>query len=109
MGMPMSRGLSDQQRRILGMGVRVNRAIHRGEVKPTVERVEDGKAWCVHTLPEVTTRAVMRFVHGMQFHDEELRPGGSLFAAHPRYRSLEASASRALRSLNKQGYTWWWP
>lgn len=76
----MSRGLSQQQRRILGLGVRVNRAVNGGVVVPLpgepIDSFEDWR-WPVLVgspgLPEVHPALVMHLCHGVPLAKEVRR------------------------------------
>jgi hypothetical protein len=98
----MSRGLSEQQRRILGLGVRINRAVNGGKVVPITGRLQEmpghGLVLCSPGLPEITVRYVLHLLHGVPI-AERLERGGGFFAHDAHTRSLKASVTRAVTSL----------
>src|SRR4051794_21236049 len=105
----MSRGLSRQQRAILGLGVRINRAVNLGEVVPIDGEPEADAGWKPPVLyspglAEVALRYVMHLLHGVPIEDEGYRPRDTFFAHNPRTLSLKASTARAVASLVDRGH-----
>jgi hypothetical protein len=106
----MSRGLSKQQRAILGLGVRINRAINGGKVIPKDGEPVKLERWTIPVLlspglPEITARYVLHLIHGLPVvgmvpgYLIRAQKGGGFFAHTPQTRSLKASVTRAIRSL----------
>jgi hypothetical protein len=81
----MSRGLSQQQRAILGLGVRINRAVNGGEIVPVKGKiVMPNDPFSERTIPtmvgggfaEITTRYVLHLLHGLP-----IRAGATMWRA----------------------------
>jgi hypothetical protein len=127
----MSRGLSQQQRAILGLGVRINRAANGGEIVPIRGEIvmpdEPRARWSIPTvigvgLAEVTTRYVLHLLHGVpirttMWRDGYVRAAGKpheayvtdceigvpgFFVHDDRSRSLKATTARAIQTLLKR-------
>jgi hypothetical protein len=103
----MSRGLSQQQRAILGLGVRINRAVNGGEVvpipgEPVMYPHWSGPALCAPGLAEVTVRYVLHLLHKVPIKSVDEGPGFFRYTA--RLRSLKASTTRAVTLLCKGGH-----
>jgi hypothetical protein len=99
----MSRGLSEQQRRILGLGVRINRAVNGGQVVPIPGEPEKVPGYrcpllCSPGLPEITARYVLHLLHGVPI-AERLERGSGFFSHDAHTQSLKASVTRAITSL----------
>jgi hypothetical protein len=102
----MSRGLSEQQRRILGLGVRINRAVNGGEVVPIAgepdQTLRSGLVLCSPGLPEVTVRYVLHLLHGVPV--AEYLGSTGFFERDAHTQSLKASATRAITSLLRRDH-----
>src|SRR3954462_9299872 len=101
----MSRGLSAQQRAILGFGVLINRAVNRGEVVPLPGEPVRLEGWdkpvlLAHGFAEVHIRDILGMMHSVG-----TRHGGLYgYFRHDRNSlSLKASTHRALASLRRRG------
>src|SRR4051794_23437021 len=105
----MSRGLSTQQRAILGLGVRINRAVNGGEVVPIPGEPVQPPGWDVPVLyspglAEVSARYVLHLLHDVPIKEGPYLSSDSHLEHTPYTLSLKASVTRAISSLLKRGH-----
>lgn len=105
----MSRGLSQQQRLILGLAVAMSRH-HYGSPKAHIPQTDPG--WRIPVaftanLPDVTTALATHIVHGVTIehykHSVAKTYTNGVFALTPETKSAKNSASRAITILMKRG------
>ena len=106
----MSRGLSQQQRLILGLAAAMSRH-HYGEPMAHVPQADPGYRIPVAftaTLPDVTTALATHVVHGVPLeccrtYGTRTVFGGGAFTLTPETRARKNSASRAITALCNAG------